>query len=74
MIDFFENRKSNSLYNERKEIANDILRFNKTKKIVELLRDINYPESKILKILETEDNSIKALKSLIEFNKIENAE
>ncbi|MBQ4915320.1 hypothetical protein J8L85_12780 [Maribacter sp. MMG018] len=74
IIDFFENRRSNKLDNDRKEIQNDILRIDKTKKIVELLRDINYPESKILKILETENNSIKALKSLVESKQIENVE
>lgn len=74
LIDFYENRKSNKLDNERKEIENDILRIDKTKKVLELLREINYPESKIIKILETENNSIKALKNLVESNQIENAE
>lgn len=81
IIDLFENRKSNKLDNDRKEldndrkgIENDILRIDKTKKMVELLRDMNYPESKILKILETENNSIKALTNLVESKQIENAE
>ncbi|MFC4269603.1 hypothetical protein [Polaribacter marinivivus] len=74
LIEVFENRKSNKINNERKEIENDILRIERSKKFIELLKDINYPESKIQKILETEDKSIMVLKNFVENRQIENAE
>ncbi len=74
LIDSVENRKSRRLENDKKQIENDVLKIEKTKKIVELLRNLNYPESRIIKILEVENKSINILSKLVENMQIEDAE
>lgn len=74
LIDLYENRKIKQLEFEKLQIENDLLKIDKAQKVVSLLREIGYPESKIIKILETEDKSIQTLAQFVDNGKIENVE